>query len=343
VLLIMTNNVLMRHHIFSLPTTLTALHFFSTAVCTYCRSKWQQQHCTVSLPGYTQTSMAATAKQRPRDRDAVPTKQATTPVCRSLSSIEDASTRENVARNPPFVSFVLFATVSASAIVLSNTSLCINSVAFYQIMKLPTLLFVAALEVCTRVQSYDGDDVLAFIVILAGVAVTIHGQVSTNAVGFMVATASIITTGLHQFYCGRLQAWYGMSPSALLANVSPFKALALFVLGPPLDKLLFGSDIRTVEWNETVVALIALTCVLAIMLNVSQYTVIRLLGSGYYQALSQLKTVAIVLVGSYIFERKVSNLLLLGVVQAVAGVCLLASAKHRKNKTKNANVSMQCK
>ena len=39
-----------------------------------------------------------------------------------------------------------FAVISAVAIILSNASLCVNSVAVYQICKLCTLPFVAALE-----------------------------------------------------------------------------------------------------------------------------------------------------------------------------------------------------
>jgi hypothetical protein len=319
VLIIILNKFIMQQLHFSLPTTLTALHFCSTALCTCVLTKCMQPNNVVG--GQPSQATAKTSKESCR-LTVHPNSPATKHPRASSSNAFSNGT-------PSVVAFMLFAGLSTSSIVLSNASLCINTVPFYQVMKLPILCFVAMLEMTTRVHVYDKEDLLIFIVILTGAAVTIRGQISTTPIGFVVSTASVVATGLQQFHCGRLQSRYKLPPSELLARVSPCMAVALLAVGPPLDGYFFDSDVRNVHWTATMVASIAVTCILAVVLNICNYAAIHLLGSGTYQALNQVKTITIVIIGALLFEHEISNLIFLGLIQTVAGSCLHVLKKNR--------------
>lgn len=297
VFLIFMNKALMQGMSFKFPVSLTALHFLCTAVGARFFANFQARNAVAN---------AARASTCTKD---------------SKNNVTGNEHDHHITA----AALVAFAVVSGFAVILSNASLCLNSVAFYQIMKLPVLVFVAALESASQVKSYSVQEYACFALILVGVGVTIKGIVRTTVAGAVVAVASVASTGMHQFFCGRLQSWHALNASQLLAKVSPLKAAMLIICGPFLDKLFFGGNLLEVKWKGSILALVSLTCTLAVILNISQYSVIRFLGAGTYQALSQLKTVVIITIGSLLFDRKVNAWQLLGASTAIIGVSLLLS------------------
>lgn len=230
---------------------------------------------------------------------------------------------------PPRLIIAAFVLLSSAAIILSNASLLLNSVAFYQIMKLATLPFVGIVEWASGGKQFTRWHLVYYTAILAGVGMTIVGDVVATPLGSLVATVSFMSAGLHQVYCARLQANYGLSPSKLLSMVSPYKAALLFVVGPLIDAAWFGGWIALYKWTLQAAGLILATCFLAIALNMSQYTTINLLGAGLYQALSQLKTVAVVVLGSIYFQGTVNSHQLAGTALTVCAVAGLTSHERR--------------
>lgn len=120
-----------------------------------------------------------------------------------------------------------------------------------------------------------------------------------------------------------------MSPTELLAVVSPIKATLLFAIGPAIDALAFGGWIGAYRWTLKCVVLVCITCLLAIALNLSQYTVIRVLGAGPYQAFSQLKTAAVIVLGTLMFEHTLYVQQTTGALIAVCGVIALTRLESR--------------
>eukprot|EP00887_Chlorella_sp_A99_P006000 scaffold27.g6000.t1 len=247
---------------------------------------------------------------------------------------------------PPWFVIGGFVVLSSMAIILSNASLLVNSVAFYQIMKLATLPFVAIVEWSAGTKTFAWWHVLFYAAILAGVGMTIVGDVVATFGGTIIASMSVMSAGLHQ-------ANYDLSPSKLLAMVSPFKALLLFTIGPLLDGFWFGGWLGNYVWTLSAAFLILLTCLLAISLNISQYSAINLLGAGQlrvgptdfcpqdphltataprpgtYQALSQLKTAAVVVLGSLYFQGRVDPRQLAGTVITISAVAGLTTYERR--------------
>jgi hypothetical protein len=61
-----------------------------------------------------------------------------------------------------------------------------------------------------------------------------------------------------------------MSPTELLAVVSPIKATLLFAIGPPIDAVAFGGWIGSYHWTVKCAVFVCITCMLAIARNLSQ-------------------------------------------------------------------------
>lgn len=263
-------------------------------------------------------------------------------IIRGCANAEDQNDSKASSGLPPWFVVAGFVGISCAAIILSNASLLLNSVAFYQISKLLTLPFVAVLDWAEGRKTYTLMHLPVFAVVMAGVALTIRGEVKDGGyVGAAVALMSVVTTGLHQIYCGRLQARWGMSPSALLAVVSPIKATLLFAIGPPIDAFAFGGWIGAYRWTVSAAILVGITCLLAIALNLSQYTVIRVLGAGPYQAFSQLKTAAVIVIGTLIFEHRLYLQQTSGALIAVCGVVALTRLEARLKEQSQASVPEQ--
>jgi solute carrier family 35 protein E3 len=226
---------------------------------------------------------------------------------------------------PPWYVTATFVLVSGAAIITVNASLLLNSVAFYQIMKMLTLPIVATVEALSGTKRYGLKHVVAFAVILLGVGLTITGDMESSFAGTVVATTSVIFASASQILCGSLQAKYDVSPSMLLAIVSPYKAALLFAIGPLMDRTFFSNSALTdYTWTRVGVQLFSTSCVLAIVVNLAQYTAIRLLGSGIYAALGQAKTSALVVIGSIAFHGRATPAQLAGTGVAISAVwCLL--------------------
>ena len=229
----------------------------------------------------------------------------------------------------PLAPVVAFALLSSGAIIMSNASLCLNSVAFYQIVKLATLPFIACLEIASHTRSYSLRHGACFAVIMFGVGLTIRGTMRTSGPGALAAFASVLMTGCHQFFCGKLQSHFNVTPATLLSQVAPMKAVIILLCAPTLDRVWFGSVLKLSAVSSEALWLAAATCALAVVVNVAQYSVIKYYGAGLFQAMSQLKTAVIIYGGSLAFEGAVPPVQGVGTLVSILGVYLLLHEKQR--------------
>lgn len=229
----------------------------------------------------------------------------------------------------PLIVTIAFVLVSSAAIITVNASLLLNSVAFYQIMKMLTLPLVAAFEAISKTKHYNWRHLCAFAVIMIGVGLTVEGDMESSVGGTVSACASVLFAAVSQIMCGRLQIKYQISPSKLLTTISPFKAMLLLLIGPPLDRFCFAKTwIINFAWTDQAIYLFSMSCVLAVAVNLAQYTAINLLGAGMYAALGQVKTSALIVLGSLIFHGRATSEQLLGTCLAILAVWSLAWLDH---------------
>jgi hypothetical protein len=84
---------------------------------------------------------------------------------------------EGARELPPWYVIAGFVAISCGAIILSNASLMLDSVAFYQTSKLLTLSFVATLDWADGRKTYTWMHHPIFAVVMTDVALTIRGEV----------------------------------------------------------------------------------------------------------------------------------------------------------------------
>ncbi|KAL5215107.1 hypothetical protein ABZP36_004259 [Zizania latifolia] len=228
---------------------------------------------------------------------------------------------------PELVKYVCFANLS---VVGMNASLMWNSVGFYQISKLSTVPVLCMLEVLFDSFHYSRDTQLSIVVVLVGVAVCTVTDVTVNTRGLIAAVVAVSTTAFQQHYVHYLQKKYSLSSFNLLGHTAPAQAASLLILGPFVDYWLTNNRIDTFDYNVVVMFFIALSCMIAVGTNLSQFICIRRFTAVSFQVLGHMKTILVLTLGFLFFGKEGMNFhVALGMVLAVVGMIWYGHASSR--------------
>jgi len=121
-----------------------------------------------------------------------------------------------------------------------------------------------------------------------------------------------------------------VTPTTLLWQVAPLKAIVILLCAPTLDRVWFGSVMDLSSVTNDALQLAAATCGLAVVVNIAQFSVIKYYGAGLFQAMSQLKTAFIIYGGSLVLEGTVSLVQGMGTLISVLGTYLLMREKQNE-------------
>ncbi|KAJ3681043.1 hypothetical protein LUZ60_015532 [Juncus effusus] len=228
---------------------------------------------------------------------------------------------------PEILKFVLFANLS---IVGMNVSLMWNSVGFYQIAKLCMIPASCLLEVVFDKVRYSRGTKLSIIVVLIGVAVCTVSDVSVNGKGLMAAIIAVWSTCLQQYYVHFLQKKYALNSFNLLGHTAPFQALSLVLLGPFVDFWLTGKRIDKYDYALPSMFFIALSCIIAVGTNLSQFICIGRFSAVSFQVLGHMKTIFVLILGFLFFGKEGLNLqVVLGMLIAIIGMVWYGNASSK--------------
>ncbi|PWZ40201.1 UDP-rhamnose/UDP-galactose transporter 6 [Zea mays] len=225
------------------------------------------------------------------------------------------------------VKFVIFSNLS---IVGMNVSLMWNSVGFYQIAKLCMIPASCLLEVVFDHVHYSRDTKLSIMVVLIGVAVCTVTDVSVNARGLIAAVIAVWSTALQQYYVHFLQRKYSLNSFNLLGHTAPAQAGSLLLVGPFADYLLTGKRVDQFSLSSLALFFLALSCFIAIGVNLSQFICIGRFSAVSFQVLGHMKTVLVLSLGFLFFGKEGLNLqVVLGMVLAVLGMIWYGNASAK--------------
>ncbi|TVU15324.1 hypothetical protein EJB05_38840 [Eragrostis curvula] len=225
------------------------------------------------------------------------------------------------------VKYVSFANIS---VVGMNASLMWNTVGFYQISKLSTVPVLCMLEVLFDNARYSKGTKLSIMVVLAGVAVCTVTDVSVNTKGLIAAVVAVCSTAFQQHNIHYLQKKYSLSAFNLLGHTAPAQAASLLILGPFVDFWLTNNRVDTYNYNNMVVFLIALSCVIAIGTNLSQFICIGRFTAVSFQVLGHMKTILVLTLGFTLFGTEGLNVhVAFGMLLAIVGMIWYQYASSR--------------
>ncbi len=214
------------------------------------------------------------------------------------------------------------------SIIFMNYNLAHSSIGFYQISKLfciPVTLLIESMF-NLRQQSLTCSLVVSLVLIVAGMCLVAEREVLVNSTGVTWAVLGVVATSSAQIFFGPLKKDLGLDSIQLLFHTSPWLSFGSFASIP-----LFERTHELLQYSDQGVLLaIAVSCLLAVAFNVSNYVLLGLVTPMSYTVLSHVKTIAIIVLGSYLFDAAPTLRVTAGVALAMLGVIWYSAEVHRQ-------------
>ncbi|USW54360.1 Putative sugar phosphate transporter domain-containing protein [Septoria linicola] len=219
-------------------------------------------------------------------------------------------------------------------VVLPNASLAFSTIQFYQVARVLLTPCVAALNYGLYNRKIPTQAALTLIPICLGVAVVSYfdtmpagdakGQV-TRPLGVVFAVTGVLASSLYtvwiKWYHERLEC----SSMQLLMNQAPISVLIMLYVIP------FSDDITV--WSKTTstqYALIAVSGLLACLINLSQFVIINEAGPVSSTVVGHFKTCSIIAMGWMVSGKSLTDGSLLGIALAIGGIVAYSYVMQRQ-------------
>ncbi|EFJ43365.1 hypothetical protein VOLCADRAFT_96452 [Volvox carteri f. nagariensis] len=211
-------------------------------------------------------------------------------------------------------------------IILNNLSLNLNTVGFYQILKIAIAPTVMLLDFILHSRTQTWRIMMSVFVVCAGVtAATVTDSVAiSNVLGLFVGLTSVLVTALYQIWAGSKQKELQASSSQLLLAYTPQAIMLLLVMSPLVDD--YGFAIRRPDtvlgfpYTAAAVGAIVASSLLGILVSLSTFLVIGSTSSLTYNIVGHLKTVLILAGGCLLFGDAMPWKRLAGIALTMAGI-----------------------
>jgi solute carrier family 35 protein E3 len=202
-------------------------------------------------------------------------------------------------------------------VVFNNLSLQHNLVGTYQLWKVMTTPAIAAIQLFFYKVKFGTLELLALVPVCVGVVTATSADLQSNFRGTLFALLGLVSTSLYQIWVKTEQKDLDLSAWQLLYLQAPTSCAVFVCLAPLLE------DVRgMVAKQYEPITLIALagTAVLAFLVNLSIFFVIRFSSPLSYNVLGHTKLVVILLSGFFLFGEKATNSKICGACLTLTGV-----------------------
>jgi solute carrier family 35 protein E3 len=218
-----------------------------------------------------------------------------------------------------------------------NNCLATSSVGFYQVSKLgciPVTLLLEAMLGLNR-QTITLNLTASLVILVAGMILVVEQEVEYSEVGLLWAAAGVITISAAQIFFAPLQKELDLDPLQLLFHTSPWLTFGSFVLIPVLSNT---EQLLDYALDVEVMQAVLITCATAVLFNISNYAVLGCISPLSYTVLGHMKTLLIVLTGSFFFNTWPTARMAWGMLLAVLGVALYSiecdAQRHKQQQQK---------
>lgn len=240
-------------------------------------------------------------------------------------------------RRLPLMRILPLSAAYVGFIVSNNISIQINTVGFYQIMKIaiaPMVIFIEAIWYCKRPSRRTLTSVA---VLLAGIttATVTDKQVSSNPLGVMVAMVATVLSALYQIWAGTKQKELQANAMQLLHQATPLASIMLMLIVPLVEPVGWTSHGPStllgfaMTW-QCASAIIA-SSLLGLLVTLSTFLVIGATSSLTYNVVGHFKTVTVVVGGWVIFGDAMGVMKLMGLVIAMTGIVWYTNIRMIEN------------
>lgn len=333
VAIVMVNKQLMSStgYQFRFATTLCGLHFFCTAFINLCVKRENASAVAVVIGSSAgSTSNHASNSNSNSSQGDVGSVQST-----AALDAEAATKERSAARDPmmkiPLKDLVIYVVIANMSIIGLNISLMMNAIGFYQVCKLAQIPTMCILEATFLQKRFSRKVVQAIMIVLLGVAVATVSDVEMNFAGTCAAMIGVLSTSAQQILVGHLQKKHNITSNFLLAKTSLWMAASMLVFGPVMDTLVTqGENVFEYEWSSGALIFLAVSCALAVLVNISQYLCIGRFSAVSFQVIGHIKTVLVFLFGFICFNAPITSKNIAGCALAVVGMIYYTQAMNKQ-------------
>jgi solute carrier family 35 protein E3 len=210
-------------------------------------------------------------------------------------------------------------------VVLTNISLQLNTVGFYQLAKVLTTPVIVVIQSMYHGETFPMNIKASLAVTCLGVAIASATDVGLNLPGTVVAAIAVLVTSQYQIWVGTKQKELECNSMQLLYYQAPISAAMLIPAIPMIDSM---STLKAMPSAMGCMAIL-LSCCLALLVNVSIFLVIGKTSAVTYNVLGHFKLTLILVLGFMLFEYPVDPKNLTGIAITLAGVVWYTHLKTR--------------
>lgn len=231
----------------------------------------------------------------------------------------------------PFSKRVNLAFLVVGSIVLMNFNLGANSIGFYQMSKLISIPYMVFHKMVFKHQKFSALELISLAVLIIGVGLFSVSDVEVNFIGTLFAIAAFLCTVFNQMLTEDYQRIYKVSGQELQLAVVPVQFVFGVICTIAIEA--FGEK-GFIHYQFTLkqAALMLSTCIFAIGVNLSTFSLIGKTSSVTYQVIGHFKTVLLLVFGYIFFPSKWESTYQMikamsGIVIALIGVFTYSKAR----------------
>ncbi|KAL7945128.1 triose-phosphate transporter family domain-containing protein [Trichoderma barbatum] len=240
--------------------------------------------------------------------------------------------RENLA-------LVAFSALFTANIAVSNLSLAMVSVPFYQTMRMLCPIFTLLIFRVWYGRTYSTMTYLSLLPLIIGAAMTTAGEMSFSDAGFLLTILGVILAALKTVVTNRFMTGsLALPPVEFLMRMSPLAALQALACATATGEVAgFRELIKTGDISILPAsASLAGNGFLALLLNISSFNTNKLAGALTMTVCGNLKQCLTVMLGIFLFNVTVDFLNGAGMAVTMMGAAIYSKAeldnKNRKKK-----------
>ncbi|GAB5030722.1 nucleotide sugar transporter family protein [Nannochloropsis oceanica] len=238
-----------------------------------------------------------------------------------------AKARYITPKQIPIDKRVTLAMASLGSIVFMNLSLASNSVGFYQLSKLACIPVIIVTEYVLYERIVPLSKLLTVTVIIFGVAVASVNDVTINLIGLILAAVAVCFTSMAQILCSHYQKYLECDSMQLLHSTCPLVTFGMLVFIPFFHNV---QELALGDFSAPLLTHIFWSCVLALGVNITNFSILGKTSPLAYQILGHLKATIILILGVVIFNYQYNAKVIAGTVLALGGVVAYTELGRQK-------------
>ncbi|KAG5929489.1 hypothetical protein E4U42_005754 [Claviceps africana] len=235
------------------------------------------------------------------------------------------------------LALVAFSALFTANIAVSNLSLAMVSVPFYQTMRMLCPIFTILIYRSWYGRTYSYMTYLSLVPLIIGAAMTTAGEMTFTDAGFLLTILGVIlaaakTVVTNRFMTGSL----ALPPVEFLMRMSPLAALQALACATATGEVAGFRDLITsgqVSVPSSTASLMG-NGLLALLLNISSFNTNKLAGALTMTVCGNLKQCLTVLIGIFLFNVSVDLLNGAGMAVTMVGAAIYSKAELDNKKQK---------